>query len=199
LKRCLEYTQGKGIGCTKLDATPAGKQVYDTLGFVDEWALTRWEHAAFNGATQAGPSRLRPLRCEDLVRCEALDTRAFGVTRIRLIEALIEQSATALIRQAAGGEVAGYGLLRRGARANYLGPVVARDAEVGLELVAGLLAEARGAPIFWDIPDSNGSAAAWARQQGFTPQRMLTRMYRGQNANPGEPGKMFGITGPETG
>src|ERR1051325_11798619 len=48
LERCVQYLQARDVRCVKLDATPPGKQVYDGLGFKDEWLLTRWEHTGFH-------------------------------------------------------------------------------------------------------------------------------------------------------
>ena len=43
------------------------------------------------------------------------------------------------------------------------------------------------------------AAAVWARQHGFTQQRVLTRMYLGQNAAPSDPRQQFALAGPEVG
>ena len=56
LARCIEYLRGRGARCIKLDATPLGKQVYDELGFKDEWTLTRWECAKFQPLPSAPDS-----------------------------------------------------------------------------------------------------------------------------------------------
>ncbi len=46
LKQCLDHLQQRGVRCIKLDATPLGKKLYDTLGFKDEFGLRRWERPA---------------------------------------------------------------------------------------------------------------------------------------------------------
>jgi hypothetical protein len=97
------------------------------------------------------------------------------------------------------GQLAGYGLLRPGARALYLGPVVTRSTPLALRLLGALLEHSNGDTVFWDIPDQNTSAVEWAKQQGFTPQRSLTRMYLGQNTAPGDAQKQIALAGPEIG
>src|ERR1044071_275669 len=42
LRHCIEILQHAGIKSIKLDATPEGRQVYQRLGFVDEFTLTRY-------------------------------------------------------------------------------------------------------------------------------------------------------------
>ena len=124
---------------------------------------------------------------------------AFGVSREKLAEALASQSRLALVSETAPGRLEGYGFIRPGSRANYLGPIVAASDEVGLQLVQALLAITSGERVFWDIPDSNTAAVYWARQHGCNQQRMLTRMYLGENTAPGNPRQQFALAGPEVG
>jgi GNAT superfamily N-acetyltransferase len=198
LNHCIALLQARRIRCIKLDATPAGKQVYDGLGFKSEWTLVRWEHA---GPQAAKPTsgRLRPWRVSDLQDTASLDVAAFGVSREKLTEALASQSRLALVLEHAPGRVGGYGFMRPGSRAMYLGPVVATTDEVGLQLVQALFANTTGERVFWDIPDANTAAVDWARRHGFIQQRMLTRMYLGENTAPGNPRQQFALAGPEVG
>jgi GNAT superfamily N-acetyltransferase len=198
LNHGIGWLQQHGVHCIKLDATPAGKQVYEGMGFKDEWTLVRWEHA---GPTLAKPINacLRPWRTSDAQLVGLLDTAAFGVSRQTLLEVLAGQSRRAFILESALGPAAGYGFVRPGSRATYLGPIVATSAQAGLQLVEALLAGSAGEKVFWDILDANTAAVIWARQQGFTQQRMLTRMYLGQNSAPSDPRQQFALAGPEVG
>jgi len=112
---------------------------------------------------------------------------------------LERQSRCALVLEPAPGHLEGYGLVRDGSRAAYLGPVAALSPEAGLQMVEALVERNEGKKIFWDIPDENAAAVAWARQHGFMPQRNLTRMYLGENRTPGQPQMQFAIAGPEVG
>ena len=188
----------RGVRCIKLDATPLGKEVYDRLGFKDEWTLTRWEHAGLPLAP-AADGRVRPWRPSDAALVAGLDVAAFGISRHRLLEVLAPQGCAARVLETAPDHIAGYGLLRPGARALYLGPVVADSPDAGLLIVQALLACSRGERIFWDIPDRNAAAVAWARAHGFAPQRGLTRMVFGENPAPGDPRQQFALAGPEVG
>jgi GNAT superfamily N-acetyltransferase len=198
LDHCITWLQARGVSCIKLDATPAGKQVYDCLGFKSECTLARWEHARLQ-IPKPTDAHLRPWRASDLRFIAPLDAAAFGVPRERLAEALASQSRLALVSETTPDRLVGYGFIRPGSRANYLGPIVARSDEVGLQLVQALLANTSGERVFWDIPDSNGAAVDWARQHGCIQQRMLTRMYLGENTTPGNPRQQFALAGPEVG
>ena len=197
VQQCLDYLRGRGISTIKLDATALGQKVYEPLGFREETTLTRWEREA--GTSQdlkAGPLT----RCEmsDLPEMEAFDAKAFGVSRGPLLAALASQSR-ALLRRSPAGAVCGFGMVRPGSRALYLGPLTALDPFCAEEIARRLLGESSDQPFFWDLPDRNQSAVALAQRLGFKAQRNLIRMLLGPNRAPGEIGKQFGIAGPETG
>jgi len=177
LERCLEHLRVREARCVKLDATPLGKQVYDALGFPEPM--------------------LRTWRATDAEQIESLDRTAFGLSRQRLLRSLARQSRCALVLESEG--ISGYGMLRSGSHALYLGPVVAQAAVAGIRLLDALVARSEGQTIFLDVPDQNAAATAWAQEHGCTAQRALTRMFLGENLRPGHPNQQFAIAGPESG
>lgn len=204
LQRCLGHLRDRGVRCIKLDATPLGQPVYERLGFKDEWTLNRWERSGppDPSATSDSNSRIRNWRETDVGLIDRIDTAAFGVSRCRLLEELVRQSGRALVAESETGGLVGYGLLGRGSRALRLGPVVAQSSDTAIQIIEALMT--RGGTrveekIFWDIPDQNPAAMAWAAEHGFTIQRTLTRMYLGDNTAPGDSQKQFAIAGPELG
>ena len=199
LERCVEHLRGRGVLCIKLDATPQGKPVYDSLGFKDEWTLTRWERPPVTGCETNAKAVVRNWIASDIGDLEALDTGAFGVSRERLVQLMAEQSRSARVLESRPGRIAGYGLLRDGSRALYLGPVVAESPDAARPIIEALVRRGAGERIYWDVPDQNAAAVAWAGQHGFTEQRRLTRMYLGENTAPGNPAWQFAIAGPEVG
>jgi ribosomal protein S18 acetylase RimI-like enzyme len=199
LLRCLEYLRGRGVRCIKLDATPVGRAVYHGLGFQDEWTLRRWVGQRAGPAPATSAAGLRPWRAADAALVASLDAAAFGISRQRLLAALAPQSVAGLVVESEPGRLAGYGLLRPGSQALYLGPVVAESAEAGLCLVEGLLARTESQTVLWDIPDLNAVAVSWAGANGFVVQRPLTRMFLGENLAPGNPRQQFALAGPEVG
>jgi len=199
LERCIEYLHGRSVRCIKLDATPLGKKVYDDLGFKDEWTLTRWECLRCHPRATVFDSRLRTWRDSDARSIEPLDSEAFGVPRNEIVRALAQQSRYALVLESQSGSFAGYGFIRSGSQALYLGPLVAGSADAGFRLVEALVAQSAAQKILWDIPDQNDAAVKCAKDHGFTAQRALTRMYLGENSTPGDPQKQFALAGPELG
>ena len=199
LATCVEHLREHGARCLKLDATPLGKKVYDDLGFKDEWTLTRWVCRIAPAQTTAQEHGLRTWRATDADAVESLDVSAFGVSRQGLLLSLAQQSRCALVLESSAQGIAGFGLLRPGSQALYLGPVVARSADAGLQIVEALVARSAGQMLFVDIPDANAAAVAWAKERGCTQQRPLTRMFLGENLRPGDPHRQFAIAGPEIG
>lgn len=208
LLHCLSFLEQRGVTGIKLDATPAGKQVYDALGFVDEWTLTRWRRPATEGlvsqASPAGalttvPCRTVPLTAPFDARLAALDREAFGIDRTAVRERLHQQSAgVAVLGANLSTDELGYGLRRPGANATYLGPLVASTPTPALAIAEHLLQDLAG-PVIWDIPDAQAEARDFASARGFVPERRLTRMVRGTNTCPGRPAMIFGLAGPEIG
>ena len=204
LKGCIDHLHGRGVRCIKLDATPLGQPVYEGLGFESERTLTRWERSGLPIYSEDSSTKLhlRYWQDGDAVSVNRLDTMAFGVSRGQLLEALAKQSYRHVVAESESGEVVGYGLMRQGSRALYLGPVVAESPNTGIQLFQTLVVENNGQArdaIYWDIPDRNAAAVEWAMAHGFTVQRTLTRMHLGENAAPGDDLKQFAISGPEMG
>ncbi len=104
-----------------------------------------------------------------------------------------------MVHEGRPGIVDGYGFLRPGAVADYLGPAVARDTVALESILESLLAGTVGRRIFWDIPEPNSHAVRWSEQHGFHRQRELTRMYLGENSRSGDPRVQLALSGPETG
>ena len=199
LEHCLDYLRQRGIRGVKLDATPLGRPVYAALGFAEEWTLTRWQRdAPYAFRTSAG-SMPATFAAIDLAAVREIDTAAFGTPRDRLLRALLSDSTVTVACADESGAATGYAMLRPGARAHYLGPVVADEPAVGIALIEEVLRRASLGRVFWDIPDANTAAVAWAREHGFEPQRSLVRMCRGPSPAPGNPAYQFALTGPETG
>ncbi len=198
LQRAIAHLrEEKGVACVRLDATPEGRPLYESLGFQAEWGLRRWVRGAGADATPsaagtaAAPALVAPLSEASL----ALDRGIFGADRSGLLGSLVEGSDH--------GEFlpdGSYGLMRQGERALYLGPVAAASPESGLALAEALLARCpEGGTVYWDLPDENRAATEFAAACGFRPVRNLTRMWLGDAPAPADPSRMFGLAEPGLG
>lgn len=205
--------QSRGIRAIGLDATPAGRPLYEQLGFSVAAEWQRWKRTAASATVQVttsaaqsdtlNPAHHTPLR--------QLDTQAWGVERWSWIESLLQQSQVAVTlgggTQGGGspggdtphaGRQQGYGLLRAGRIASYLGPLVATDREVALQLSQQLLVDEVD-ECLWDVPPANPAAVALAQQLNFQPVRDLYRMWLGPSGPSGQPNHIYAISDPATG
>ena len=172
-----------------LDATPAGAVVYRRLGFVDIFALRRWQG---EGRKVRGAA-LWTAAPEDAERLIALDAAAFGTARPFLIRDFLARVGTRVLWSDAG-----FVIRRRGVRADQIGPLVAANADSAQHLLGAALSLGAG-PVFLDVPDHQQSFAAMLEAFGFSVQRPFTRMARHLSAPPGDPVKRFVTAGPEFG
>lgn len=198
-KRLLEEALQllRGVETVKLDATPAGREVYLKLGFKDEYGLSRMigQHLPESADLPNAASITRA----DLQAVAGLDAKAFGVNRQPLLQWLYENNPGAAFAVMSGREITGYCLCRKGHHFFHVGPVIAHDLETAKILLQSASRQASGQPVVLDVPHHNPEWLNWLQVNGYQEQRQFTRMYRGSNFSPGEPGLQFAIVGPEFG
>ncbi len=199
LRRALHYLEGRGAKCIKLDATPLGQPLYERAGFQPEMSLARHELTAAPSKPARGITSASPLRDTELARITELDGKAFGIERAQLLGHLARQSLRVLWHDGGEGNHSGFGMLRAGMRAAYLGPVIARSREGALPILQTLLAEAGGEAVFWDVPEVNPAAVELAQSRGFTVQRRLIRMFRGAPGPRADWSTVYAIVDPALG
>ena len=194
----IEYLEAKGVAAVKLDATPMGKQLYDQIGFVDEYMIER------RGGVASPPAPLDDLRSfageGRTASLSPFDAPLFGADRGRVLRSLAAaEGAHAGAEHGEDGGVRGYVMVRRGRSRNYVGPWVADDPEVAARLFDWAMAQIAGEPFFVDVCLACPHVNDIVTQVQYPTQRQLIRMYRGTNAYPGEPAQVYGLAGPEIG
>lgn len=200
LERCIATLQARDL-VPVLDATPAGREVYRQLGFVDGWAITRWRRTASAPAIDRPSSedvRVRPLQDADGPRLAAIDADVFGADRSTVLHALAARSRGFACVAERAGVLAGYLLGRDGRIATHVGPVVADDAQVAQALLAHALPRIEG-PVLVDALDRHTASAQRLAAEGFTVERGYTRMTLGADRPFGDAQRTFAIAGPELG
>lgn len=197
LHRAIGRLKACNVKSIKLDATPMGKNVYVPLGFVAEYELSRYEGtpAAPNPAADRDVVALSEAEFAAVIE---LDAQAFGSERSAVLHALASRNPELCFAVRDGNGVAGFLIARLGATAVQIGPWIARDPVTALRLLHACFRQVSGR-VFVDVVEPNAAASDLIRRQGFTVQRTLTRMYLGDNAHPGEPQLVFGVSSPEKG
>jgi len=198
LTRCISYLRDeRKVKCIKLDATPAGQPLYEKLGFVAEWGIQRWRCSFDSKHEQTVvPARRGGGMGFSLDEAQmAFDRATFGADRRALLWALAEGALALRVGEA------GFGMVRHGAVADYLGPVVAPDWRGARALLEDLVADARagGRAVIWDIPAHSLQAEDFARTLGFSTERSLVRMSLGGRGLEEHPQSVFAIAEPALG
>ena len=192
--------QGRGIGkelmrralrdlprCSvMLNGTQAGRPLYEKLGFVATGAIEQHQGLAqpVPVTALAHGERLRPMGAGDAAEIIALATRAAGLSRARVMKALLEIARGIVL--ARGDEVVGFALFRRFGRGHAIGPVVAPDVECAKALIGHWVAMHPGKFLRIDIDDASG-LASWLDGLGLGTAGRVITMVKGKPPKP-EPG-----------
>jgi GNAT superfamily N-acetyltransferase len=194
LKHALEFLGAEGAKTVRLDATAAGQPVYERLGFVAEYPLTRYEGIAGPMEAQPGITTAAPSLFPQIV---ALDCRATGAHREKMLLPLFEESPLAVQVLSEGSHVEGYVTTRLGANATQIGPCIAGP-DAGPLLLRHALSHCAARPVFIDIPRDNARSREVAETAGLRIQRHFMRMRRG-DAIVDDPQALWAGSGPEKG
>ena len=195
LNGALDYL--KDCPSIKLDATPAGKEVYDKLGFSDEYSLHRVICSAL--PLLQGSDLVRPVTENSFNRILEWDRYVFGEDRSVVLQGLLKNSPESAFLLEQQGSLRGYCLGRCGTLFHQIGPVVAETVEEAKALLSEAFRGLTGRAVVIDVPDSQPELWAWLESIGFIRQRPFTRMYCHSNQSPGIPARQFAIAGPELG
>lgn len=172
----LAWLDGRGVPAALLDATPSGAPLYERLGFHD--AGTSYL-ALSEGPTAPGPlpgqvTTLAPAELDALV---AFDAPCFGADRRAVLASLLAgHPGRVLITRDGAGAISGYVV----AQARAIGPWVAPTPVDAEHLLRAALTFAYEQPPRVMVPANNPDAVRLLQAHGFTVQRELRHMQRGE-------------------
>ena len=195
LREALELTAHQET--IKLDATPAGREVYLRLGFVDEYKIIRMPGRPM--ITSNARPGARRATVNDFPVLLKFDRKVFGANRQSVLEWNFKGAPQYAFIVEEQGQIQGFCLGRPGYSFDQIGPIIANDANAATQLLTSALLQAADKPIVVDILTHTPEWVKFVSSLGFTESRHLIRMYRGSNNYPGVPQKQFAILGPEFG
>jgi len=185
LKHALGFLDSQGVKTIRLDATAAGQPVYEKLGFVPEYPLTRYmgtpviSDCGFRIADSArGANPQSAIINPQLKEIAAFDLRVTATPREKMLARLFEECPEITRVLHRNGQLEGYVTGRRGANATLIGPCIATP-YAGPGLLNDALARCAGQPVFIDVPRDNAPAVEVVEKSGLTIQRHFMRMCRG--------------------
>ena len=194
LRHALDFLDGQGIRSVRLDATAAGRPVYEKLGFTPEYSLSRYDGVVPEGIGLGGSTEAGEGEYEEIV---GFDQEATGTPREKMLVRLFGESPNGVRILRRDGRLEGYVSVRKGANAVEIGPCIATTT-AGETLLRDALALCGGLRVFVDIPCDNPPAVRVAQQCGLQVQRQFTRMCRGEPVCD-RPAFIYASSGPEKG
>ena len=184
----------------KLDATPAGQQVYKKFDFKDEYLITRLVTGSIKDLSFDDDTRLvESIRLKDIEEIVALDEHVFGTNRGQLIESLIKRYPHKAWLLKRNNSIAGFALGRDGNKYHQVGPVFGSTINDVKMLIRKALKELINQPVIMDVLSEKEDLISWLNSIGFTMQRHFARMYKKENLFPGIINKQYLICGPAFG
>ena len=195
MSRALDDLDSAGIRTIRLDATPLGRPLYESLDFVAEATFAKYIGVL---PPADGPPRLKEIKAPEVVdRLTALDFDVTGTDRGRLLRRLANEYPNSLRVAIEEGDIAGFLLARPGSKAMRIGPCIAGERAGPL-----LLEDARriyaGEAATIDIPIDNSPASAIVGSWGLGVSSFLTRMSRGLRVKE-DLNRLWASAGPEKG
>ena len=192
MTRALDELDCQGVRTVRLDATPKGRPMYESLGFVAEATLDRYRGVFPPGDGPAGPQAV-----PELDAVIALDRQVTGTDRERLIRRLAWEHPESLRVVRTGRETSGFLMSRPGSTARQIGPCIA-DEQAGRLLLADASSRYAGETVLFDIPTANFTAKKLVGSWGLRAERVLMRMGRGPRVEE-DLNRIWASSGPEKG
>ncbi|HBH84563.1 MAG: hypothetical protein A2X05_14380 [Bacteroidetes bacterium GWE2_41_25] len=190
----------KNLESVKLDATPAGQPLYNSLGFTAEYTIYRMTTPALESIKyRYSGDKPRKINSEGLNKIIQLDAPVFGAERGYLMNKLFDNFREKAYAFSDDKTTWGYILGRTGTKFNYIGPACAGTTEAAKGLIAAALEPFHSKPVGIDVLADKTELIEWLESIGFIKQRDFIRMYLGKNPYPGKPEFQYLISGPEFG
>ena len=113
----------------KLDATPAGQQVYKKFDFKDEYLIARMTNSSRNDLPSDANNDIlpEPIQLKDIPEIIELDEITFGANRAQLIKFLVREYPDKAWLIKRNNRITGFALGRDGNKYQHLGPVIASN------------------------------------------------------------------------
>ncbi len=191
LEQCLAWAHSRQRPTLLLDATPVGFTLYQRYGFVEEDQTVVLQQMHLAVLLQHLPGPVAPLKMEQFSELVSFDAPAFGAERSAVLAAYCaDDPQRVLVACDASGHLSGYLL----AQANVLGPWVARTPQDAERLLRHALAlPFTSAPGVF-VSARHHQALVLLERCGFTQQRRLSHMCKGQPVQRSRQEMLYGQT-----
>lgn len=184
----------------KLDATPAGYHVYEKLGFEKEYSLFRMVRLeAEVGFPAESETRARSVTETDLKEIFEMDCPVFGADRQAVLRHLYDTFPQGAMGIWEKDRLEGFLFCRKGSKYIQLGPLVASDDSIAMDLLKAAIHKFGKEKLVLDMAVEREKLMEKLNTLGFEVQRELIRMFLKGNLYAGDPRRYYLICGPELG
>jgi GNAT superfamily N-acetyltransferase len=185
---------GASIG---LDGVFEMQDYYAKGGFVFSHRNIRFRGEVPSGRTaspaQSGADEIVPLADLPLSALLDYDRTCFPAPRPAFLKGWIAQPDALALGCVQGGDLCGYGVVRRCGDGCKIGPLFANDAATARRLFDRLCVFAAGGAVFIDAPENNPAVLELIRDHQMVEVFGCARMYLGP-APELDPARVFGVT-----
>ena len=190
-----------GVRQIRLDATPAGRPLYEKLNFRVDATIFRLVNERFDpaGLVSCPATDIRPMKADDLEDVARMDREIFGACRQTLLAALRQRCPGKACVLKHNGELLGFACGRSGRRFHHLGPVWGKSESAVRLLLIKSLSELKGQAVVVDVFSERRELLVWLESLGFQRRRPLYRMTLQGADNPTVSPPGYLICGPEFG
>jgi GNAT superfamily N-acetyltransferase len=180
-----------------LNSTQAAYHLYLSLGFTKEATVYQWQGEVVSSPPPmpALDGELSSLSTANIGEIAALDERAFGTNRQKLLALLSEGASISVLRHR--GEAVGYSMKREFGRGHVIGPIVAGNDCDAIHLTAVHLKDLAGQFVRIDTREQTGLFADFLQQSRLGMTDTVTTMSKGRrflNRKENEPW-VYGLAG----
>jgi hypothetical protein len=182
-----------------LDATPDGKKLYDTLGFKEEFRLTRFQNINFTFTLPLPKINCLPIQASDIKKISAKDFSVFGADRTVILKHLLKNRSDLAWVCKSKNKITGYCFGRSGSNFTQIGPLIADNQKIAEALLMFSLKNSANNNYIIDSLDDQKDWNLFIKSLGFKKQRPFIRMFRGRHDHKGQSKSQYLIAGPELG
>ncbi|MVT51896.1 GNAT family N-acetyltransferase [Bradyrhizobium yuanmingense] len=180
-----------------LNSTHAAYHLYLSLGFTKEATAYMWQGELVSPPppVPALDGELISLSTASIGEIAALDERAFGTNRQKLLALLSEGASISVLRR--GGKAVGFSMKREFGRGHVIGPIVASNDCDAIHLTAVHLRDLAGQFVRVDTREQTGLFADFLQQSRLAITETVTTMSKGRpflNRKENEPW-VYGLAG----
>ncbi|MBB4566259.1 GNAT family N-acetyltransferase [Rhizobium leucaenae] len=195
-KKGMAFAGNRTIG---LDGVVAEQENYRLRGFETAYRTLRYGGIPKMPDVAEASADVGPVTQDKLEGLLRYDAAIFPGLRYSFLTAWCgapEKRKSVMV--GSGSKIRGYGTIRRCFEGYKVGPLFANSPDVASALLAKLAPEAKGRPVYLDVPADNTEAIELAEAFGLSPVFETARMYRG--AAPKMPlDRVFAVTTLELG